>query len=43
MKAALRIALGIAAGAILAAMPLLHFHSNHAHDAQGGSHASHAH
>ena len=43
MRPALRIALGIVVGALLATLPVLHFHSGHAHDAQGGSHASHTH
>jgi len=43
MKVALRVVLGIAVGALLATLPVLHFHSGHTHDPQGGSHASHAH
>ena len=44
MRIALRIALGIAVGAVLAMLPVLHFRAGHAHDVhEGGFHASHAH
>jgi hypothetical protein len=43
MRTALRIVIGIVAGALLATLPVLHFRSGHAHDAQGGFHASHTH